>query len=373
MRFPNPKVVSNKINSKKIRQSLDFLIKHQNVLSEYKDVEDFALRDEEYTTKTNIDGKTLQACEHHLLNMRVRLNSELRARNFFLGTSVLDEVLFQTFSKCINNNPIIATLETIRDSGILHPGFVVYPLHSLGVIGGGLLRSYTQADIDFFVPDIDLIVTPQTNSLENSIKFIERAAKCLGVNKSIPHELLRHWRKTRSTKWLERNPLLILRVHSFPGDYYENQFFIANKLRISTTSLLMLNSIQNFVSSREGYLLSSARTNNWETLDIKHYFVFYPKPYKSQLAGDCIPMNLMKSTLAELSEVPAELDPKFWRRRMPLSQLITKSLIDVEKGFYKYTKVLIKKEIRLTYIEKYLSRLNFCANHTEKVMIQAKP
>ena len=37
---------------------------------------------------------------------------------------------------------------------------------------------------------------------------------------------------------------------------------------MATTLLLMLNSFQNFVSQKEGYLLSSSRTNNWETLDI---------------------------------------------------------------------------------------------------------
>ena len=48
--------------------------------------------------------------------------------------------------------------------------------------------------------------------------------------------------------------------------------------------------------------------NNWETLDIKHYFLFYPRANSNLLTGDCIPMNLSRPTLAELSEVQAELD-----------------------------------------------------------------
>jgi hypothetical protein len=359
MRFPSPRIIDEKIQSRDIKKSFDYLIRNRSALKEYKNIEDFALRDEEYTTKTNVDEKILKGCEYHLLKLRARLHTEFRSRNLFIGTSVLDEVLFQTFSKSKTDNPLIEALEVIRDAGVLHPGIVVYPLHSLGVIGGGLLRSYTQSSIEFFVPDIGLIVTPQTNSIENTYKFIERSAKTLGVNKKIPVDLLMHWRRSRPTKWLERNPLLVFRVHSFPGDYYENQFFISNKLRIYTTALLMLNSMQNFISSREGFLFSSSRTNNWETLDIKHYFVFYPKPYKKIMAGDCVPMNLRKSTLAELSEVPAELDPKFWRRRLPLSQLISESITNVEKGFYTYTMHPGKESNKGIVYRKILKSLEF--------------
>ena len=359
MRFPAPKQVVKNLTGKKYRESYNFLLKEQQVLNQYKNIEDFILRDEEYTTKTDTPEHILKGCEYHLLQVRNFLIRELRSRNFFLGISVLEEVLFQNFKLPNNHNPIISTLESIRDAGVLRAGFILYPLHSLGVIYGGLLHSYTKASMTFHVPDMDVIVTPQTNSLSNSLGFIKKSTKILGINKKIPIDLIEHWHRSRPTQWIEKNPLLIARVHSYPGDYYENQFFITNKLRIATTMLLMLNSFQNFVSQKEGYLLSSSRANNWETLDIKHYFVFYPKANSTLLAGDCVPMNLSRPTLAELSEVQAELDPKFWGRRHVIAKKITKTLLNVESGYNRYVIGGSKSKNRVAVYRKIFKSLEF--------------
>ena len=221
MRFPSPKQVVKNVNSKETRDSVNYLIQQQQVIQQYKDIEDFILRDEEYTTNTNTPPGTLKGCEYHLLNLRNILIKELRARNFFIGISVLEEVLFQNFKQANNNNPVISTFESIRDAGVLRAGFVVYPLHSLGVIYGGILKSYAHASIEFHVPGIDIIVTPQTNSFRNSLEFITRASSLLGINRNIPSDLIEHWHRSRPTKWIKRNPLLIARIHSYPGDYYE--------------------------------------------------------------------------------------------------------------------------------------------------------
>ena len=107
MRFPSPRVIDARLKSKSIQQSIAFLLKHQNALSKYKDMEDFILRDEIFATKTNIEPKILQACEYHLINEKTILLLQFRGRNLFLGSLVLDEVLFQTFSKICQKNPII--------------------------------------------------------------------------------------------------------------------------------------------------------------------------------------------------------------------------------------------------------------------------
>jgi hypothetical protein len=164
MRFPAPKQVIKNLTGKKYRESYNYLLKHQQVLNQYKNIEDFILRDEEYTTKTETPAKILKGCEYHLLQIRNFLIRELRSRNFFLGISVLEEVLFQNFKLPNNHNPVISTLESIRDAGVLRAGFILYPLHSLGVIYGGLLHSYTKASMTFHVPDMDVIVTPRVLS-----------------------------------------------------------------------------------------------------------------------------------------------------------------------------------------------------------------
>ena len=90
MRFPAPKQVVKNLTGKKYRESYNFLLKEQQVLNQYKNIEDFILRDEEYTTKTDTPEHILKGCEYHLLQVRNFLIRELRSRNFFLGISVLE-------------------------------------------------------------------------------------------------------------------------------------------------------------------------------------------------------------------------------------------------------------------------------------------
>jgi hypothetical protein len=358
MRLPSPISVVKKLQSSKLDNSIQYLIRNRSAISKYTNIEDFVLRDEEYTTKTEENPKTLKACEHHLLEVRRRLAKELWSRDFFLGVSVMDELLFSVFAHTNENNPILRALEIIRDSGVLHPGFVVYPLHALGVIAAGLLYPYTSSRLRFFVPQYGLIVTPQTNSLEETASFLENAATQLGIRRKVPIDLLAHWRRTRLL-WLEKNPLLVLRVHSFPGEYYENQFFLVSKLKLATTLLFMLNSMQNTRPSREGFLMSTSRINNWETLDIRHYLVFYPKPYKKELRGDCIPMSSSRATLAELSEASCEMDPRFWRQRIPLSKRLAESLDTVGRGFLRYSIGRAKEGTRGRVYRKIFRSLEF--------------
>lgn len=244
MRFPSPRRVSRDLRSKKFDESVEYLLNNRSSIAKYKNIEDFVLRDEEYTTKTNENPKTLSGCEHHLFQLRSTLSEELWGRGFFLGVSVLDEVFFSTFAHSKTRSPVKKALEVIRDSGVMQGGLVVYPIHALGVIGAGLLHSYTRSRVDFFIRSYGLVLTPQTNSLEETVSFLEHAASMVGIRKKIPFDLLAHWRRSRPTKWLERNPLLVLRVHSFPGEYYENQFFLMSKLKLATTLIFMLNSLE---------------------------------------------------------------------------------------------------------------------------------
>src|SRR5207245_4853008 len=46
-------------------------------------------------------------------------------------------------------------------------------------------------------------------SFEGTLKFLNESAASLGIRQQIPQDLMEHWRRSRPTKWLERNPLLI--------------------------------------------------------------------------------------------------------------------------------------------------------------------
>jgi len=336
MRFPSPRNTYNKLSNRTFNQSVAYLCKNRQALGQFGDIESFALRNEFGPLSATHSEKLLKGCEHHLLNLRNATTAELSSRSFFVGNTILDDVLFRNFTDSSKPHPVISALEEIRDAGVLHPGVYIFPLHSLGVIGGGILQSYTDASVSFFVNGIDIVVTPQTNSFSKSLSFIERATKQLGVTRKLPRDLLQHWYRSRSLKWIERNPLLVGKLHSFPGDYYENQLYIMTKIKTATACLLMLNAVQKHKASRAGFNLSSSRVNNWETLDIGHYLVLYPKPYKRILIGDCTPMNVAQATLAELSEVSAELDPRFWQHRTTMAMEIVDSLLAVEAGYLKH-------------------------------------
>ncbi len=359
MRLPPLKTITDKFLPTKIKKSVEYLIQNRSSMSKYEDIEDFILRDEEYTTKTDEDERTLKACEHHLFQVRSKLSNVLWAKEFFLGISVIDQLLFSAFAHTDEANPVLRALEVVRDAELLKPGFVVYPLPSLGVMAAGLLHAYSSSRVQFQVPGYGMIVSPQTNSFKKTLSFLEDSASILGIKKTIPMDLLEHWIRSRPTRWLEKNPLMVLRVHSFPGGYYENQFFLIYKLKIATTLILMLNAFQTFESSKEGVLFNTSRVNNWETLDIHHYILFFPKPHSRKLSGDCIPMNSKSATLAELSSVPVDIDPKFWRRRMPWSENLITALDQVGKNYLKYSIGKPKNNVKSRVYRKFFRSLEF--------------
>lgn len=359
MRLPPLKRIADKLLATKIKDSVGYLVQNRSTLSKYEDIEDFVLRDEEYTTNTDEDEGTLKACEHHLFQVRSKLAKELWSKEFFLGISVIDQLIFSAFAHTDEENPILHALELVRDSEVLRPGFVVYPLHSFGVIAAGLLHAYSSARVQFQMPEYGLIVAPQTNSYKSTISFLEAAASNLNIKKVIPQDLIEHWIRSRPTRWLQKNPLMVLRVHSFPGGYYENQFFLIHKLKIATTLLLMFNAFQAFESSKEDELFDTSRTNNWETLDIHHYILFYPKPNSRKLSGDCIPMNSKAATLADLSSVPVNLDPRFWKRRMPWSRELVYALDQVGKSYLRYSIGKPRNNVKSKVYRKIFRSLEF--------------
>jgi hypothetical protein len=74
-------------------------------------------------------------------------------------------------------------------------------------------------------------------------------------------------------------------------------------------------------------LFSTRRVNNWATLDIHHYFVMSSRLDESgAITGDAIPMNVNSGYLAELSDVPIELDLPYWSSHAPEERLLWESL-----------------------------------------------
>ncbi|MGE0327255.1 MAG: hypothetical protein AB7K71_18380 [Polyangiaceae bacterium] len=312
-----------------LADSASFLTSKSRELQKYQGIE--------HLVTASVDDQLRKAVEHHMVLVRAQIARELWGRQLFIGVSVLDDLLFRAIVDG-SSNPVLRTLELIRDNELHHPGFVVFPVHSFGLLGAGALHFFTKARIEFTSSAFGLVLSPQTNSLTATIALLDRAREAFGIRKAVPSGLLRHWFRSRSATWLTRNPLLIVKTQSFPGEYYENQFLLVSKLRQVTTLVSMLAALQPTVDERKESVWSSSTFNNFQTLDIRHYLVLFNSPSsRHELKGDCVPMHLRAPALAELSDLGIELDPRHWRRRKSLADRVYSAVNTVHDGYLRYS------------------------------------
>ncbi len=267
---------------------------------------------------------------HHLTVIRSAVARVLWTRQLFIGYSVLDELIFGAARRGDPEGPVLSVFRTIVERGLYHPGLVVYPLHGFGVLGAGFVHALTREHISLLSNEFGFALTPQTNSMDKTIAFLDEARNELGIRKAVPEELLHHWERSRPARWMSRNPLLVARVSTIPGGYYENQFLLVGRLRVITTLLTMLSTLQRDEAARAESLFSSANVNNSETLDIKHYMVLSDVPVNEDaLEGQFVPMNASPLTLAELSDLPVEFHADHWIENLDEARRVFSALENV--------------------------------------------
>ena len=219
-------------------------------------------------------------------------------------------------------DPVTGVLEWIRDARATRPGLLIFPLHSLGVLGAGLLQP-SHGRISFINAQRGYAVTPQTNNLDRTLEFLDDARGSFGIGQRLPTELLRHWRRSRSAAWLERNPLLVVRTVHVPGSYYGSEWLLISRVRATTGLLAMLAALQPERSDRSLRLFSSRSMNNWQTLDIHHYLTLFAGIRRgSELDGQCVPIHAGRTFVSELSDLAIDIDPVHWRQRDALAQRV---------------------------------------------------
>ncbi len=355
MRLPSASKLLLTIRTHKVDQSVAFLLARRGELKRYNDIEDL------FFPVDATQDSPLRGFDHHFGLVRGALAKRLWSLRLYLGPSVLDSLLFQAVAHSTDADPLRAVVQHIKDAGLHRSGCVLYPLHSTGILGAGIFEWAFRARVALVAPHFHIALRSQTNSFPATLDFIKTALKSFGIRQTAPLDLLEHWRRSRPTSWLERNPLLLTKVASYPGTFYENQTFYLLRLRFAVTSLLMASTLQRSVpaTSNDLWFGSSRRINNFQTLDIKHYFVFYPHPgNRKTLQGDCVPMNAQPATLAEFSELPIEVNPAHWRRRTRAMQHIAASL-DRAEAFYASHGLFIKKDARSRVARKLVNSLKF--------------
>ncbi len=359
MRRISPERLRTKLRAIQVNKKLTladseaYLLGKRAELANYTAIEDFAL------DENPPDPKAHRACEHHLVQLRRHLARELWSREVFIGISVLDSILFHAFAHDTSTKPLLRALEVIRDGKLHHPGLVLYPVHSTGILGAGFLHTLTATRVSFVAEQYGFAVSPQTNSFAETMRFLDEARTALGVKKRLPTDLLEHWRRSRPTFWLERNPLLVVKAQSFPGGYYENQAQLVALLRFSTSLISLLSTLQPEEKDTLTRLSSSSRLNNWQTLDLKHYVVLHSGPGGGPLGGYCVPMHVAGPALAELCDMSVELDPRYWRRRRAMADRLHAAVRAVQHGYFKFCLGQAKEDTSARVYRKLLSSLTF--------------
>ena len=199
-------------------------------------------------------------------------------REIFIGIEIIDELAFYGARDNKTTDLILECLSRIRDGHMNRPGLIIFPVHSFGVLSAGLFYPLRRGQLTIVNPASGYALFPQSNDLGRTFKQLQTAAAGLGVSKAVPRELIEHWRRSRDTKWLERNPLLVVRANHLPGSYYANEHLLMNRVQSVVGLLSLLAALQPATTDRVGHLMSSSRMNNWETLDIHHYLALYDPP-----------------------------------------------------------------------------------------------
>ena len=225
-----------------LADAADYLVDHRAELALFQDPEHLAIStDKEYalpgTTESTI--RTARALSYSIAALRSEIGKELWARQIFIGPEVLDELIFYVAREGHGAEPVVGVLEWIRDAWATRPGLLIFPLHSLGVLGAGLLGP-AKGRVSFVNASRGYALTPQTNDLNRTIEFLDDTRAVFGIGQALPIELLRHWRRSRPTGWLERNPLLVVRTVYVPGSYYDSEWLLVSRVRAATGLLAML-------------------------------------------------------------------------------------------------------------------------------------
>jgi hypothetical protein len=98
-----------RLHTNKINNSANFLLGKRQYLADYEDIEDFAVETVDWCPEN------LRGLEHHFVTVRSALAKELWSRQFFLGVTVLDSLLFRAMKDASVNELVDHVLGLIVD------------------------------------------------------------------------------------------------------------------------------------------------------------------------------------------------------------------------------------------------------------------
>jgi hypothetical protein len=310
--FPDPFEFSELISGRQLEHNLTVgdaiaaLQAEPERFAPYEDIEDLAIKSVEEP------GGDAEELGDQMLPIRNAIARELRASELLIAMEIIDQLLFQALKDSSGTPVVQAVLEPLRRARVGAAGFVVFGVHSLGLTAD-LRELIGRRGMEFIQPEWGIAVSAQTNEFERTLAFLDRVRTAFGIDEPLPQESLKHWRRSRPTRWLEVNPLLIIRVAEAAGTYYGNEALLLATLQMATSFVSMLAAAQPRTDPRERALFSTYVMNNQQTLDIHHYLVLSPGRLGGQgFDGDCVPIQRGRPDMVTMSELRIDFDRDFW-------------------------------------------------------------
>lgn len=328
-----------------------YLANKHNLLNRFASIDDL-ITDEDTLTETE-----RTAIEHHVLNLRAAIARELWSNEIYIGRSIIDACVFAA-GKAGGGNISGRVIADLAEAGAERPGFVLYPMTNFGMEMPILFdRSSSLRDWVVF-PRAGYAVSGQQPSISAAHARAGEMATALGIRQRIAFDDFQHF--ATNVTWLDRNPLMMVRLTSHTGDMFENQFVYSLKIRSVASCLLMLHALSVEKTAPVESFLTTSSVNNWETLDIRHYVVGENLPRRA-MSLRRVPMNVSALELARLSDVAAvistgELSTARMRR---LSVAITSALKTIEQGYFRHVNLSSKDRVQKRLFKRFVTALDW--------------
>lgn len=304
---------------------------------------------------------TYGGLSHHLMAIRAGLARALWKAEVYVGISIIDELIFQA-AKNKSGNIVQEVMSFLTTSRIGNAGFVLYPLHGFGI--GTVTPFQLGRDASAFLHfrSMATCIAPQTNDLDSTFEVMSRMASRLGVAGKIDSSDLRHYTRAGNMEWITRNPLMMVRIASHTGAYFENQFIYTLKIRVSAALAAMLYALAADRGKQVDTFNTTARVNNWETLDIHHYLVGEARENKSDpFELRRVPMNVAALDLARLSDLTLSLGADTLQQSSirEAQRRLAHALKQVEAGHLEHVNTTSKDRVRRKVYARVVTALDW--------------
>jgi len=287
---------------KTISDAEAYLGRKHNELSAFDTLEHLVVDGEDA-----LDKGTYSGLLHHFMALRSELARALWKAEVYVGVSIIDELVFQAAKKN-HGNIVQEVLSFLTISRAGNPGFVLYPLHGFGIETETPFQWERGSRAFLHFRSMAMCLAPQTNHFDSTRRILSSMASRIGVAGKIDASDLGHHTRAGNMDWMTSNPLMMVRVASHTGAYFENQFIYTLKIRVSAALAAMLYALAADRGKKAGTFYTSASVNNWETLDIHHYLVGEAREKKSDpVELRRVPMNVAALELARLSDLTLSL------------------------------------------------------------------